>query len=176
MSRHKKKRPVTLPPHGDIGPDTPAQRAGAVYLVDVLPSGQKIQRKRRLHALEIMAASEHQNGKRKKAEISARQCAAGLRLHDLWCLTEMTGDAPFTKVYVDTSPNPSAVVAAQIERVAAFTALSRHIPTVLRGPVEHVAIKSRQLRDGYSRDGKDASEHCAQLQAALDILADHLGQ
>ena len=166
MSRRKYKRSVTLPPQGDIGPDTKAQRAGSVVLNVTADSGTVFRRKRRDHALEIMAST---------GKISDRQCAAGLRLHDLWCLTEMTGDAPFTKVYVDSSLNPSAVVTAQIERVAAFTALSKHIPAALRGPVEHVAIKGRLLRSGYSRDSKDASMHCAQLQVALDILANHLG-
>ena len=162
----KRKREPTLPPQGDTGPDTAAQRAGTVILVVTEDSGTVFRRKRRDHALEIMADS---------GRISDRQCAAGLELHELWCKTEMTGDAPFTKAYVDNSPNPSAVVAAQIERVTKFTALSKHIPAALRGPVEHVAIKGRLLRSGYSLDSKDASMHCAQLQVALDILANHLG-
>ena len=162
----KRKRKPILPPQGDTGPNTAAQRAGAVILNVTEDSGAVFRRKRRDHALEIMAST---------GKISDRQCAAGLRLHELWCRTEMTGDAPFTKCYVDNSPNPSAVVAAQIERVAAFTALSKHIPAALRGPVEHVAIRGRLLRSGYSRDSKAASMHCAQLQVALDILANHLG-
>ena len=165
MAKYRGKK-TTLPPQGDIGPNTPAQRKGAVILNVTEDSGAVFRRKRRDHALEIMAAS---------GKLSERQCAAGLRLHTLWCRTEMTGDAPFTKAYVDTSPNPSAVVAAQIERVAAFIAVARHIPAALRGPVEHVALKGKLLRDGYSRDGKDASMHQVQLQVALDILANFLG-
>lgn len=165
MAKAKRKRPYRPPVQGDIGPDTKAQRKGAVVTYFREDNGLEYRRRRRDHALEIM---------RSAATISARQCAAGLKLHELWCITEMTGDAPFTKVYVDTSPNPAAVAVAQAERLAAFVALSKHIPAALRGPVDHVAIKGRQLRDGYSRDSKDASSHAAQLQVGLDILANEL--
>ena len=165
MPRRRRKSPALLP-QGDTGPNTEAQRAGAHIEAYTEDSGAVFRRKRRDHVLVIMA---------KAGKLSERQCAAGLRLHTLWCRTEMTGDASFTKCYVDTSPNPSAVVAAQIERVAAFSAAYKHIPPALRGPVDHVAIRGRALRDGFSRDSLDASMHSAQLKVALDILANHPG-
>ncbi len=166
MPRRNKRKPPLLPPQGDVGPNTAAQRKGAVILRVTEDSGAVFRRKRRDHALEIMA---------KSGKLSERQCAAGLKLHALYCATEMGPDAAFTRVYVDTSPNPAAVALAQTEKITRFIALFRHVPQALKGPVWHVAIKGHQLRAGYSRDGKDASMHQAQLQVALDILANFLG-
>lgn len=174
MTKPRSKKPVTLP-QGDIGPDTPAQMAGAVVLSIVEDSGAEFLRKRKDHALEIMAGSKHLNGKPKKPEISARQCAAGLELHGLWCTTFKTGDAPFTKVFVDTSPNPAAVALMKAERVTKYKNLKEHIPKALLGPIGHVVLKGQLLLDGYSRDEKEALCHTAMLQVALDILGNELG-
>jgi len=165
MMAKRKRRPYQPPVQGEVGPITPAQMKGAVILTLREKNGTEFRRKRRDHALEIL----HKGGK-----INARQCAAGLRLHELYCITEMGPDAAFTRVYVDTTANPSAVALAQAERLTKFIELSREIPRGMSGVVWHVAIKGRQLRDGYSRDSKDAGVHCAQLQVALDVLANHL--
>ena len=50
MAKHRRK--PYLPPSGDTGPDTAAQRAGAVYLTDVEANGQQYLRKRREHILD----------------------------------------------------------------------------------------------------------------------------
>lgn len=172
---NRRRRKIYTPlAQGDTGPMTAAQMEGAVLLSIREDNGAEFRRKRRDHALEIMASTKCLNGKPKQAEISTRQRDAGLRLHALHCVTEMSPDASFTRVYVDASPNPGAVALAQAERLAKFIELSRHIPRGMSGVVWHVAIRSRQLRDGFSRDGRDAQTHCAQLQVALDILANHL--
>ena len=162
----RKRKPLSLPPQGETGPDTAAQRAGAHIGVYAEDSGAVFRRKRRDHPLEVLAANN---------KISSRQCAAGLRLHEAYCITEMGPDAAFTRDYVDTSPNPAAVALAQTERITRFVAIFRHVPAAMKGVVWHVAINGKQLRAGFSRDGKEASSHCAQLQVALDLVANHLG-
>lgn len=137
-------------------------------------NGAEFRRKHRDHVLEIMASSKRRNGKAKQPEISTRQRDAGLRLHEAYCRTELSGDAPFTKVYVDVSPDPAAVALAQAERVTEYAILMAKVPQNMRGPVWHVAVMSKFLRSGYSKDGKEASMHKAQLQVALDLLANHL--
>lgn len=164
---------VTLA-QGDIGPKTPAALAGTTIMVFREDNGAEFRRKYRDHALEIMARSKHRNGKPRQPEISTRQRDAGLRLHEAYCRTELSGDAPFTKVYVDVSPDPSAVALSQAERVTEYAKLMSEIPSDLRGPVWHVAVMSKMLRAGYSKDGKEAAMHKAQLQVALDLLANHL--
>ena len=161
----KPRRKPSPPPQGDTGPDTPAQRNGADVITYREKNGAEYRRKRRKHALEIM----HGAGK-----INARQCAAGIKLHELHCIVEMTGDAPFTKCYVDTSPNPSAVSLVQAERLSGFVDLFRHVPSAFKSVVWHVAIHGKQLRAGFSRDGRAAQAHKAQLQVALDLLANRL--
>jgi len=155
-----------LPPQGDTGPDTPAQREGAVILNVTEDSGAVFRRKRRDHPLEVLAAN---------IKISARQCAAGLKLHEAYCKTQMGPDSAFTREFVDTSPDPAAVALAQTERIARFTALFRHVPAAMKGVVWHVALNGKQLRAGFSRDSKEAASHCAQLQVALDLVANHIG-
>ena len=165
-SRSRRKRKPYQPlVQGDVGPMMEAQMNGAVMITVREDNGAEFRRKRRDHALEIM---------RNNGAINHRQCAAGLKLHERYCVTEMGPDAAFTRVYVDASPNPGAVALAQAERLGKFIELSREIPRGMAGVVWHVAIRSRQLRDGFSRDGRDAQAHCAQLQVALDILANHL--
>ena len=72
----KRKRKPYLRPSGDTGPDTAAQRAGAVYPIDVEINGQQFVRKRREHILVKMMRPN----RRRPPMISARQCAAGLKL------------------------------------------------------------------------------------------------
>ena len=162
----RKRKPHALPPQGDIGPDTPAQRAGAVILNVIEDSGAVFRRKRKDHPLEVMVVA---------GKISARQCAAGLKLHEAYCRTEMGPDSAFTRDFVDTSPNPSAVALAQTESITRFIAIFRHVPPAMKPVVWHVAINGKPLRAGFSRSGKEASGHCAQLQVALDLVANHLG-
>ncbi len=159
-----KRKPYKPPLQGDIGPQTAAQSAGASIRVRREDNGTETRYKRRSHALEVMFAA---------GKISERQREAGLALFKAYCITQMTGDAPFTKVYVDVSPNPANVALMQTERAQKFTELSRHIPKALRGPVWHVAIHNKHLRRGYSRNGNDAQVHTSMLQVALDLVANH---
>ena len=162
----KPRRRPSLPPQGDTGPNTPAQLKGAEIIEVVEDSGAVFRRKHTDHALEIMA---------REGEISVRQRDAGLKLHALYCCTEMSPDASFTRVYVDVSPNPSAVSVALAERQSRFAAISRYIPTVLKGVVDHVVLRGHILSEGYSRDEHAESLHRVQLDIALDIIVKKLG-
>ena len=163
----RKRKPQPLPPQGDTGPDTAAQREGSVILHVREDSGAVFRRKRWDHPLEVLVANN---------KISARQCAAGLKLHEAYCITEMGPDSAFLRDYVDTSPNPSAVALMQTERITKFVAIFRHVPAAMKDVVWHVAINGKQLRaGGFSRNSREASGHCAQLQVALDLVANHLG-
>lgn len=162
----RRRQPSAPPPQGDIGPDAPAQRAGATITVHREANGADFRRKRREHPLEVMLAG---------GRISQRQCIAGLRLHSLWCLTELSGECAFSRVKVDTSSRADDSTVAQLEHIARYVALAKHVPRALKGPVEHVAIRGRHLRDGYSRNGMDAASHAAMMMVALDLVANEMG-
>ena len=161
----RKRKPQPLPPQGDTGPDTAAQREGSVILHVREDSGAVFRRKRWDHPLEVLVANN---------KISARQCAAGLKLHEAYCITEMGPDAAFTRDFVDNSPNPSAVALMQTERITKFVAIFRHVPEAMKSVVWHVAINGKQLRAGFSRDKMEESIHCAMLQVALDLVANEV--
>lgn len=172
MAKTKRKpHKPEIPTQGDVGPDTPAQWIGAEKINYEEPNGAKFRRKRRAHALEIM---------RGRGEIDARQCAAGIALHEEFCETEKSSPSAFTKVYVDTSPDYGSLVLSLAERRGGFGDMYYAVPKAMRGPLNHCAILGLTLRVGneyvapYSRDSAAASAHCAQLQVALDILANHL--
>ncbi len=171
MIRHKRKRQPYLPPSGDTGPDTAAQRAGAVYITDVEANGQQFLRKRHEHILDKMA----RGNRRRSAMISDRQCAAGLKLHARYCETMRSPPSAFTRPYVDCAPNPAMVVLHQCEAVERLARLTRHIPRGMESIVFAVCCEGRSIRPGVTRDALEADSLCAQLQVALDILGNELG-
>ena len=161
----RRRKPYTPPPQGDTGPDTAAQRRGAIIINFREDNGTVYRRKRRDHALEIYLRA---------GKLSARQAAAGMELLERHCMTELSAESAFSRIHVDSSPDPARVALVQAQRLTAFAELSKHIPRGCRGPVEHVCIRGRVLSDGYSRDEKDESSHLAILAVALDILANVL--
>jgi len=174
----KRRRRPSPPPQGHVGPQTTAQMENAEIRYTREDSGALVRRKNRLHALEIMAATKHLNGKPKKREISDRQCAAGLRLHALHCMTELSPPSAFSRCFIDANPDPGAATAMLADRMTKFNDKAQHIPRDCERVVWHVVIEGKALRcrrGPHSRDSYEASEHRAQLQKALDILADHFG-
>jgi len=157
-NRKKRQKDVTLP-YGDIGPNTAAQMAGAMVIIDEEKNGAKIQRKRRMHVLEHMKA---------RRQISDLQCAAGLELHKRFCKTELSGESAFSRVFVDSSPRPGEVSLRQAERVTHLAALSKHIPSAMRPVVDQVVIRGDKI------SGPNADSDKALLREALDLLANKL--
>ena len=132
-------------------------------------SGAVFRRKSRRHALEIMAA---------KGEISRRQRDAGLKLHEVFCMTELSPPSAFTRGFVDANPIPGAATAMKADRVTKFNDKARCIPEDCQRVIEHVVIRGRRLRcrrGPLSRDSYQAAAHRALLHKALDILADQFG-
>jgi hypothetical protein len=162
--RRKRTKDVTLY-HGDTGPDTAAQMQGAEIRRQDIGSGAVLRYKRRWHVLELM---------HKRAAISARQRDSGMELHARYERTGLSPASAFTKVQVDTTPDWDAITLGQIERQHAFTRLSRHVPKAFQKPVWHVCIEGKELKDGLARDAMEQSSMMAQLQVALDILANEL--
>ena len=167
----KRKRQPALPPSGDTGPDTAAQRAGAVYPIDTEVNGQQFLRKRREHILDKMMRSN----RKRPAMISARQCAAGLKLHERYLGTMRGPPSAFTRPYVDCAPNPAMVVLHQCEAVERYERLTSHIPRGMGKIVFAVCCEGRSIRPGVTRDKMEADSLCAQLQVALDVLGNELG-
>ncbi len=167
----KRKHQPTLPPSGDTGPDTPAQRAGAAYITDIEINGQQFLRKRREHILDKMA----RGNRKRSAMISARQCASGLELNKRYCETMRSPPSAFIRPYVDCAPNPALVVLHQLEAVERLVRLTRHIPHGMEPIVFAVCCEGRSIRPGVTRDRMRADSLCAQLQVALDILGNELG-
>ena len=162
----RRRRPV---PPGHVGPQTAAQMTDAKIHHIREDSGAVFRQKSRRHALENMAA---------KSEISDRQCAAGLRLHALHCMTQLSTPSAFTRDFIDANPQPGAATAMKADRVTRYNDKARCIPKDCQRVVQHVVIQGRRLRcrrGPLSRDSGQAAEHRALLHKALDILADQFG-
>lgn len=155
--RRRPSRPSQLA-QGDTGPDTAAQRAGAVVLELQEDNGAVFRRKRRDHALEII---------QRRGDISARQMAAGLVLYAAAADTMRSPESAFSRVYVDASPQPDNVAIMQAERVGRLAAITQHIPRGCWPIVEAVCVRSVVPARGF--------DDCARLQVALDIVGNHLG-
>ena len=162
----RRRRPV---PPGHVGPQTAAQMKDAKIHDIREDSGAVFRQKSRRHALEIMAA---------KSELSDRQCEAGLRLHAVHCMTELSPPSAFARGFVDVTPIPGAATAMKADRVTRYNDKARCIPKDCQRVVQHVVIEGRRLRcrrGPLSRDSYQAAEHRAQLRQALDILAEKFG-
>ena len=162
----RRRQPV---PPGHVGPQTAAQMKNAEIRHIREDSGAVYLRKHRLHALEIMAA---------KSEISRRQCDAGLKLHEVFCTTELSPPSAFARGFVDANPQPGAATAMKADRVTRYNDKARCIPKDCARVVAHVVIEGKRLRcrrGPLSRDSYQAAAHRALLHKALDILADQFG-
>lgn len=170
----RKRRPTDPPPVAvDWGPDTQAQRAATV-LEPRVHRGYQVRGKRRWHVLEVMHSRDYAPAMR----ISERQKDAGIELHRRWCSTELSPE--WLGVFVDKTPDPSAAVAAQADKVRELEFLTRHIPHGCREVTMHVCCGGEHGlfisgKNGLTTDGKTAGMLSAQLKVALDILANHLG-
>lgn len=166
MGKRQKRREPSLPPVGDVGPDTAAQRNGTVIVRESEPNGTRYQRKRRDHMLTRMYG---------KGSVNKRQLAAGLELHDRYEQTMRSPELAWARgVYVDSTPKPGDISTAQLEAKARWTALSRHIPRDCRAIVMAVCIHETPIRPGFTRAVERARKYASDLRRALDAVANEM--
>ncbi len=168
MAKHRKR--VATPPQGDPGPDTAAQREGAVILAVQEGGGAVFLRKRRDNHLLRMATG---NGKR-SAILTMRQAEAGMKLEEAWNATETSPGPAWTRVYVDCTPRPGDVSTHKLEAVGVYANLRMAIPRDCRKVVEAVCCAGLSIKPGLTNDTRRAGTLKYQLRRGLDILAREL--
>ena len=160
----RKRKPYVPPIQGDTGPDTPAQRTGAV-LVKETENGVTTQYLRRDHMVTQMLKGGH---------LTARQAAAGIELADRWDDTMRSPDPSWTRIFVDSSPKPGDVNVAQLEAKARWQELSAHIPREARGVTVCVCCYNLAIRPHFTSNTRMVPILRHRLQNALDRVADHM--
>ncbi len=166
----RRRKPAPLPQQGDTGPDTAAQRAGAVILNITEGGGAVFRRKRRDDHLILMATG---NGKR-TAIITMRQAEAGIKLEEAWNATETSPGPAWTRVYVDCTPRPGDVNTHKLEASRVYADLRMVIPRDCRNVVEAVCCAGYSIKPGLTNDTRRAGTLKYQLRRGLDILAREL--
>ena len=163
----KKTKPPPLPPSGDTGPDTEAQRVGAQYQFDPA-TGAK--RKFREHVLGRMA---RQRGN-KLAMITGRQCAAGMALLEKYERTMLSAATAWTRDYVDASPIPGDVNVARLVAQARFEKINAIVPRESRPVVFQVVCEGRAIKGGITNSDKEAAMLLGMLRDGLEAVAKEL--
>lgn len=166
LAKHKKQKAPVMPVEWI---DNPAQNAGTV--VEVVSETGKADKKRRyrLHTLERM-------GKRPpgKGRLHPRQVMAGLKLYEVWCETQMS-PAAIREIFVDGTMDADAITVAQVTAMQEFAMVWEWVPREFRGIVGHVVLEDRELRFAPLAGGGEDRSPMAQLQVALDLLANRMG-
>ena len=170
MPRRKRKTP-SLPPYGDTGPDTEAQRAGTRIIRRTEANGQVLQRRDRRHIIEIMA----QGTRRRPAMISARQSASGMKLVDTYEATELSGSPAWTKVQVDSTPRPDDATISKIHAQWELAQARKAIPRQCLAVVQAVCRDNVSIRPGLTKSPSRAKELLAVLREGLDAAAGYYG-
>ena len=161
MRRRRKPAELTMPPQFV---DTPAQNAGCV-VEDIREPG-KATRRRRTRETELLRLA-------KSGRISDEQCAAGLRLRDLWDETQRT---PAPQEPVDRTARPDDATVHRVTAMTEFAKAMRAVngETVVQA-VRHVCCHDRSLRDGLARNGVETMVYMDSLLLGLRSLERHFG-
>lgn len=160
----RKKRKATLPPSGDIGPDTEAQRDGAIYPVDTKTGAR---RKFREHVLDRLARRRGN----KRALITKRQCAAGLALLEKYERTMLSPPPAWTRDFVDASPIPGDVNVARLVAQTRFERIHDVVPMPSRPVVFQVVCEGRSIRPGITTSALEAAMLIGLLREGLEAVA-----
>ncbi len=155
----KKRRKHQLPPSGDTGPDTEAQREGAEYSVDP-DTGAR--RRFKTHILERMARSWGGHD----ALITVRQCRAGLKLLEKYELTKLSAPPAWTRDYVDASPKPGDVNIEKLLAEARYQKIENIVPHESRPVVFWVVIQRRAIGQ--------ITRSCQEARMLIGLLRDGL--
>lgn len=165
-----RRKPAPLPTmQGDLGPNTPAQRAG-VRLEPVEGDANGTHRKRRVDWLERYHYGEvDKKGKlRIKPFLDIRQYQAGVEIRNA---LEATQKSPAqTGERVDASPKPDANIDVQVDAISRYARARKAVPRAHAYVVDHVCEQNRPISELTEK-----AAHKAMLQVALDLVANHLG-
>ena len=165
----KKKKAVSLAAPAsslaslcDLGPSTPMQSANTIVRpVKDCKNGSK--QKVRQHALDLMIKQER---------ISKRQYMAGNEISMAY-EAQFKSPPALKPVQVDTSPNPTASVAIQVDRASKHAWLKKAVPPDMREVVDHVCEQGHAI--GQKWKGSNHATQSANLKMALDLVANRLG-
>ena len=157
----RRSKPYCPPVQGDIGPDTPAQRAGSV-IVERNTGGGVIRYKRYDHVLTTMLRQGH---------IQPHHAAAGIELSKRWDNTWRSADLAWTRVYVDASPRPGDVNIRSLEAKARWTELSRVIRRECRAVVMAVCCHRMSIYPDFTKNSRRIAEYRHMLTTTLDDIA-----
>lgn len=168
--RPGKKREAQAPlPQGDTGPETPAQMHNA----DIVPMHKgNWYFKRRLHPLDRMARPY---GKRRDADITARERNAGIEVVNLHEATERSGGPAWNKVYVDSSPKPGDIDVKRLEAETKLRRMWAEVPREARPIVNHVIVHRGMIRREFTNDPQRQEYWLGQLRSVLKTWAKILG-
>lgn len=164
---------VTLyQPSWDVGPNTPAQRAGKIIEDAKIWDAEKeqwvnpngVRRARRIDLIEAWA---------NQGTVTPRQLKAAMAIRFAWERT-MKSPPAIQKVLVDTCPKPDAHIAIIVDRISAYVDLMAMIPPASRGVVTCVVLDGHGVNQaGYK--GSAYARGMDLLRDGLDVVADRLG-
>ncbi len=167
----KNKRKPTLPPQGDTGPDTEAQRALAIIRTVVEKNGTRWQQKFNDCVISRMAQP---NGSR-AAMITPLHAAAGIQFLEAWLGTQLSGSPAWTRDYVQTSPNYGSVDAARLDAMAKWSRIRSLIPKDTRNLVDRVCCGETTITRIAHGDNRRIGRLKSRLRRGLGVLAKELG-
>jgi len=161
---------------GDLGPDTPLQRANKVT-EDVTwvddegnlqksPNGMK--RARRIDLIESYHTRD------RNPILDARQYKAAKMLREAYEATQKSPPA-IKEIQVDASPKPDQNVSTLIDRISRFSAIMRHVPRDCKDVVDAVVLENQSIGWLKQYRGDNLSVGVRRLQLALDAVADKIG-
>lgn len=151
----------TKPLQGDWGPRTAAQMDGAVIVPVEGDNPNGVARKYR----ESPIARMH-----RLALISQRQFQAAQEISDAWCECEKLSSGGALKEKVDSSPNPTAISAAQADALSRLNRAMKAVAPLRRYVVEWVCYDNRRVEELKGPYGV----HMANFMQAMDEVADRL--
>lgn len=166
----KRQAQVTLP-QGDVGPETAAQMQGA-EVIPLRTRGGDWRVKIRRHPLEWMAKPQ---GKRRAALITPRQRNSGMHVAELAERLEATGEAPWFRPYVDKPGARGERLIYAIDDWHVLRLLMRRVPRESLAIVNHVVLRGRTIRPGFTNREATARVMTQRLCDVLDDWADFLG-
>ena len=169
--RRKAPRKPSAPTSWDMGPDTPAQRAGKVVEPasyadaetgkEINPNGVK--RLRKVDLVEVYY---------RRGWISKRGLAAADALRKAYEATQRSPPA-INPIQVDSSPKPDENIAVQIDRTSRYVALMGLVDRDHRKVVAAVVLEDRTpAHAGFK--GRRYQEGIRVLHEALELLADRM--
>lgn len=163
---------TAMPDRWDMGPDTPAQRAGKVIeaadYVDPETGESKnpnnVRRARRVDMVEVYE---------KRGILDRRQVRAATILRTTYEATQRTAPA-IKAIQVDSSPKPDAHVAIMVDRISKFAGVMSKVLPEYREIIDCVVLGNNIPARIRRFRGPKYQTGIAHMQAALADLADRL--